>query len=94
MTYKEIAKELGRDERTIWTSYKKATEKQKEKIQIRRTDIMLPVSIFENKNLTVLESVIIYLKEKGMKFSEISRILERDQRNIWTIHSRAMKKVK
>ncbi len=92
MNYHEIAKELGRDERTIWSSYKKATEKQKHPIKIKDTKLSLPISIFENKKLTILESVIIYLKEKGMKYSEVGELLGRDQRNIWTIYSRAGKK--
>jgi DNA-directed RNA polymerase specialized sigma24 family protein len=29
-----------------------------------------------------------------MKFSEIAELLERDQRNIYTIYSRAVKKIK
>jgi len=94
MSYREIAKELGRDERTIWTSYKKANEKQKEPIKPKETKINIPTSVFENKKLTMLESIIIYLKQKGFKFSEIEKLLERDQRNIGTIYSRAMKKIK
>ncbi len=94
MNYREIAKELGRDERTIWTSYKKANEKQKEPIKPKETKINIPSSVFENKKLTMLESIIIYLKQKGFKFSEMEKLLERDQRNIGTIYSRAMKKIK
>ncbi|MCP6727622.1 MAG: sigma-70 region 4 domain-containing protein, partial [Patescibacteria group bacterium] len=93
MNYKEIADELNRDERTIWTAYKKAKEKQKEPIDVKKTDIFLPTSILRNRKLTILESIIIYLKEKGMKYSEIAELLERDQRNIWTIYSRAVKKL-
>ena len=33
-----------------------------------------------------------YLKEQGLKFSEIAKLLNRDQRNIWTIYSRAVRK--
>ena len=92
MSYHLIAQYLSRDERTIWTAYKKATEKQKEPKKIKETDIVLPISIFENKYLTILESIIIYLKEKGFKFSEIAELLERDQRNIWTTYAKAKKK--
>ncbi|MCK4552814.1 hypothetical protein KAT80_01275 [Candidatus Pacearchaeota archaeon] len=92
MTYKEVAEELNRDERTIWTAYKKASEKQKEPMEIKKTKIFLPISIFENKKLTILESIITYLKEKEMKYSEIAKLLKRDQRNIWTIYSRAITK--
>jgi DNA-directed RNA polymerase specialized sigma24 family protein len=94
MNYRDIAKELGRNERTIWTAYKKANEKQKEPIKISETEIDLPISIFENNELTILESIIIYLKNNGKKYSEIGKLLYRDQRNIWTIYSRAINKIK
>ena len=93
MSYREIAEELNRDQRTIWTVYKKAKEKQKEQIDVKETKIFLPASIFKDRKLTILESIIVYLKEKGMKYSEIAKLLERDQRNIWTIYSRAVKKL-
>jgi len=104
MSYSEIANILNRNERTIWTAYKKAIEKEPETINLERTIMLLPIiklekillvfptSIFENKSLTTLESIIIYLKENGMKYSEISKLLNRDQRNIWTIHSKAINK--
>jgi len=93
MKYKEIANELKRDQRTIWTAYKKAIEKQKEQIKPKETDIMLPISIFKDERLTILESIILYLKSKELKYSEIAKLLDRDQRNIWTIYSRTKKKV-
>jgi len=92
MNYKEIANELGRDERTIWTAYHKAIEKQPEPIRIKKFKITIPLSALKRDKLTILESIIIYLKEKEMKFSEIAELLERDQRNIWTIYSRTTKK--
>ncbi|GAG33093.1 unnamed protein product, partial [marine sediment metagenome] len=92
MNYREIAELLNRDERTIWTTYNKARKKQPESIKIEETEISLPLSIFKNKKLTILESVIIYLKQKEMKYIEIADLLNRDQRNIWTIYSRALKK--
>jgi DNA-directed RNA polymerase specialized sigma24 family protein len=29
-----------------------------------------------------------------MKYTEIAELIDRDQRNVWTIYSRAMKKLK
>jgi DNA-directed RNA polymerase specialized sigma24 family protein len=93
MSYSKISKLLSRNERTIWTAYSKAKEKQKEALKIKDTEIHIPIEIFKDKKLTILESAIVYLKEKGLKFSEISNVLSRDQRNIWTIHARASKKL-
>ena len=91
MSYHKIAEILNRDDRTIWTAYNKAKEKQRELIIVKETNIFLPVSIF-NKKLTILEAMIVYLKEQGLRYTEIAKLLDRDQRNIWTIYSKAVKK--
>ncbi len=93
MRYHEIAVELSRDDRTIWTACSKASEKAKEPIKISKGEILLPLSIFKDRKLTVLEALIVYLKSKGMRYNKIGSLVHRDQRNIWTIYSRAVKKV-
>ncbi|RMD57871.1 hypothetical protein D6825_02730 [Candidatus Woesearchaeota archaeon] len=53
----------------------------------------VPASIFSNK-LSPAEALIKYLKEnKGLKNSEIARMLNRDQRGIWSTNKRAQKKM-
>ena len=92
MRYREIASLLQRNERTIWTAYSKSKEKCPQQIKAKETALFLSSSIF-SKKLTILEAVILHLKEKGLRYSEIAKLLERDQRNIWTIYSRAVKKI-
>jgi DNA-directed RNA polymerase specialized sigma24 family protein len=96
LSYHDIGDILNRDERTIWTACKKANEKYKGKIKQRNLkdnkEIYLPMEIFGDKEFTVLEVIIFYLKEKGMRYSEIGKLLDRDQRNIWRIYSRVKKK--
>jgi len=94
MQYYTIAQLLNRDDRTIWTAYKKATAKQKEPIKVERTEIFLPLERLKDRRLTILGSVIMHLKSKGFAYNEIAKILNRDQRNIWTIYSRAVRKIK
>lgn len=56
--------------------------------------ILVPLEVLKNRNLGVLESTTLYLKdEKGMKFSEIAKALERDDRTIWTTYHKAKKKL-
>ena len=93
MNYSEIARALDRNERTIWTAYKKAKEKQPLPLLIKETEISIPIEIFSSKKLTILESIIVYLREKGMRFSEIALLLSRDQRNIRATYTRTMKKI-
>ena len=88
ISYHNIAELLNRDERTIWTAYNKATEKKKESIEVIETEIFIPVSALNNRELTILESVINYLKEKDMKYSEIAKLINRDQRNVRAIYNK------
>jgi hypothetical protein len=53
----------------------------------------IPVHILQNRKLGVLESVVVYLKEEiGLKYSEIARMLNRDDRTIWNVYNYAKKK--
>jgi hypothetical protein len=88
MSYHNIAELLNRDERTIWTAYNKAAEKKKETIEVITTEIFIPVSVLNNRELTILESVINYLREKDMKYSEIAKLINRDQRNVRSIYNK------
>ncbi len=63
---------------------------------IKEEVIKVPISIFEkDKKLGPAESLVKYLKENlGMKFSEIAKLLKRDQRTIWLTYSNAKEKKK
>ncbi|GEM_PF-1395097 len=89
LTYHEISQIINRNERTVWASYNKAREKMPEKLEIRK-GIEIPLSIFSGE-LTALEAIISYLKEKQLRYIEIANLLNRDERNIWTIYNRTIK---
>jgi hypothetical protein len=57
------------------------------------SSINLNLSIFRNTELTIFEALVKHLKEDcSYSFKEISLLLDKDQRNIWTIYNRAKKK--
>jgi len=89
----EIAKLIGRDQRTIWTNCNNASKKMKGKIIVEKRGISIPLDIFKNRKLSILESTVIYLKEQGFKNSEVADMLGKDPKNIWTLYSRAKKKL-
>jgi len=93
LTYHEIAELLNRNERTIWTAYNKSKDKMPEKFETEKTDILVPLRIFSTEQ-TALEAVIAYLKEKQLKNKQIAELLNRDERNIWTIYNLAKSKIK
>ena len=54
---------------------------------------LLPVSIFKASKLSPFEAIVKYLKEeKHLNYKDIGDLLNRDQRNIWTVYNRASKK--
>jgi len=63
----------------------------------QRTEKLLeiPIRILQDRNVAVLEAIVEYLKdEKQLRYSEIAKLLNRDQRTIWTVYSRVKKKRK
>lgn len=55
----------------------------------------IPINILKNRNLGMLESTVCYLKdEKELKYSQIAKLLCRDQRTIWATYNKAKKKLK
>ncbi len=93
-TLRHIAHLLHRDERTIWTCYSRAKKKQqKAKAQKHLPSVDIPTSVFHDRRFSSLEAVVVYLKEKrGFSFREISHLLSRDERTIWTCYARTKKK--
>ena len=92
-SYHEIAKLLNRNDRTIWITYRNAVEKKKEKIKIKPTKLFIPILTFADRRLSILESLVSYLRKQGFTYTKIAKLLNRNQRNIWTIYSRARKKL-
>ncbi|MEK6936837.1 MAG: hypothetical protein AABW58_02080 [Nanoarchaeota archaeon] len=71
---------------------RKLKEKDKWFIDLHH-NLSLKTSIFHNNSLTIFESLVKYLKEeKSFNFHEISLLLDRDERNIWTVYKNALKK--
>jgi DNA-directed RNA polymerase specialized sigma24 family protein len=92
LSNKEISRIVRRDTKTIWITYNRARSKRLPRI--RNASLFVPLSIFGEGQFSPMESLVLYLKQHGLNFSEISRLLGRDPRTIWTVHSRILKKMK
>lgn len=56
-------------------------------------EILIPTNIFLDRKVSVLEALVEYLREEyKFSYAEISKLTNRDKRNIWTIYSRAKDK--
>jgi hypothetical protein len=70
----------------------KIEEKKKAELSY---NIEIPVEIFQDRNVAVLERLSEYLKDRlNLTYHEIAVLLNRDDRTIWTCYNRAKKKRK
>ncbi|MEM2916514.1 MAG: hypothetical protein QXT19_04115 [Candidatus Woesearchaeota archaeon] len=84
---KEIAKLSTEELKKIQSHVQSELNKKQTKLPQH-----LPVSIFSTR-LSPAEAVVKYLKEHhALTFSEIAKLINRDQRGIWGSYSRARKK--
>ena len=91
LSLSEIASLLNRDQRTIWITYNNASKKIKELEIIDKT--LIPINIFNNRKLSILENLVYYLQNKNISLSNIAKILNRDYKTVWTCYSRAKHKL-
>ena len=93
MAYSEIAALLNRDQRTIWATYSKAKKKRPAGFAPAPSEIFIPASMFADRTLSVLETLTTYLREElELRLNTIAKLLNRDNRTIWTVYHRSKKK--
>ena len=93
MRFCEIAFVLNRDDRTIWDAYANARAKMPEHLLVQESRFAVPVHLFRNRVLAVLEVLTEYLKDDcNLRFCQIAALLNRDDRTIWTVYHRVKKK--
>ena len=93
LNFQQIASLLNKKRQSVWRSYKSAAKKHKEALQVTNLFYPIPIHIFKDSKLSLLETLVVFLKDSHkLTFSEISAILMRDQRTVWTSYSRARKK--
>ena len=78
----QIAKLLNRNQRTIWATYDSAKKKLSAKFIIKQ-QLTVPVEIFANRKLGVLEALVKELRN-SYSYAEIASSLKRNQRTIWS----------
>ena len=95
-----IAALLQRDHTTIWTTLDNAlkkTDRRRYRAMIAKLDkgqMAVPLNIFSDRKLSILENLCTYIKEKyNLTYHDISVLLGKDDRTIWTVVSRARKKL-
>lgn len=92
LNYREISILLKRNYDPIAITYRNSKKKLPTKLNIV-SDNNIPIEIFGNKELSILENIVSYLREKmELSYHEIAVLLRRDDRTIWTVYNRVTKK--
>lgn len=89
LKFREIAELTGRKLSTALNTYSKAKAKYPNRLDVDGKE-HIPIEVLDSGK-SVLEAVVVYLKDKGMRYSEIAAALKRDQRTIWTVYARSKK---
>jgi len=92
LRFSGIASKLNRDSRNIWKTYYQSKSKGIS-FKLKKDDLLIPIPIFKNRNLSILENLVIYLKDElKISVKEISFLINKNLSTIWTAYSRAKKK--
>ncbi|KYK25209.1 hypothetical protein AYK26_06340 [Euryarchaeota archaeon SM23-78] len=95
LRFSEIARLLNRYQRAIGVTYRFASKKMKFRLKIRATKYHVPLDFIARRQMSVLESIVYHLRETyKLPYYIIATMLTRDDRTIWTVYQRALKKKK
>ncbi len=93
LSQKSIALLTNRSQKTIWQAYN--SKKKIKKFIVKNKEPSFPISILRDRKLSVLESIVLYLKDSlKLSYHQISKLLKRDYKTIWTVYHRAKIKLK
>lgn len=93
LSYNTIGINLCRNPKTLAATYAVAHRKMPEPFleEYISDSRRIPFNAFAKK-LSILESICVHLKSQGHTYADISRMLSKDQRTIWTVCKRAEKR--
>lgn len=95
MRFAEIARLLNRDQRAVGVTYRFARRKMESRLRALAVKYSLPASVVADKKLSVLESVVYYIKETySLPYHKIAVMIRRDDRTVWTVYQRALRKLR
>ena len=101
LSFHEIAEALHRDDRSIWTSHHRATQKSSSlppssvsHASSSTSSLRIPLALFKDRTFSILEHVVAHLKSQRMKNKEIAHVLHKSPAVVATVLLRVKKKQK
>jgi len=97
LRYADIARLTNRDRRNIFSLYQRACKKLGKKpfvVDEKPSIFYIPISVVQDRSLSIMEVVVEHLSSIGLKNSEIAELLARSPKTIHTVHARVKAKRK
>lgn len=93
LSFKDIALLLQRSEKSVWSTYQRASLKMKPRFTKRQENYSLPIAIFQNRSYSFLESVIFYMNRvHRLKTKNIAALLGKSPNSMAVLLKRAREK--
>ena len=84
---------MGKKKQSVWRAYKNAVSKLKQSFVVTNLYYPIPVDVIKDSKCSLLETLVVFLKEEyELSYSEVSALLMRDDRTVWTVYQRAKEK--
>ncbi|MBU0470131.1 MAG: hypothetical protein KKA62_01560 [Nanoarchaeota archaeon] len=89
----KIAEMLNRKRSTIYTSYHKAKSKRVRSLDFSDESILIPLTIFSDRKISILESLVHHLKDRlNLSFVKIAQLLNKNYSTVRTVYKRYLEK--
>src|SRR3989344_580126 len=86
----KIARLLNRSHSSVWNACKDANSKLPARFQKKNSVISIPIKVFASEKLSAMEALVHHVKSAHkLKFSEIAKLINRDEKTVWTSYDRA-----
>lgn len=93
LSYQEIATILHRDQRSIWASYQRAGRRWKARFTPTAETYFLPLSLFQDRSFSILESVVLHLHEVyHLSPKQMGKLLHKSPNSMAVLLKRAREK--
>lgn len=93
LNYAAIARLLNRDQRGIWCTYQRAQRKHSATLAVTPSAHIVPVSLFGERKLSILEHVVNHLRSQNVPLKSIAELVNKSPSTIATVHSRVRRKL-
>jgi len=92
LSFADVGRLLNRDQRGIWCTYQRASEKYPRKLPLRGKHA-IPTSLFKDRTLSILEHVVNHLRTQNIPVKTIAELVAKSPSTIAAVHHRARRKL-